>query len=60
MILFGMIFIAAVSFLIGFLVGVKDDVPTKKYKFETKTDEDSLKLQKEYENFLNYDGSLQE
>ena len=60
MILLMVIFIAIVMFLIGFLVGVKEEPPIRTYKFENEANEDLKKLQKEYENFLYYDGSVQE
>ena len=53
------IFIAIVMFLIGFLVGVKEEPPIKQ-NMHTKTQEDLETLKKEYENFLSYDGSMQE
>lgn len=54
------VFISLTSFLIGFILGVKDEPPIEKYEFVNSEDEDLKTLQKEYENFLNYDGSVQE
>jgi hypothetical protein len=49
---------AFVGFIIGFLASSKVDTTDKKYEFEK--DENTVKLEKEFENFLNYDGSVQE
>lgn len=59
MMLITVIFIALTMFLIGFFVGVKDEPPIK-IKTHTKPQEDIETLKKEYENFLSYDGSMQE
>jgi hypothetical protein len=53
------IVIACIAFFTGFLVGNKKEKPIS-YKFEKKNNEDFRRLQKEYENFLTYDGSVQE
>ena len=58
MIVFTHIFLASAGFIIGFILGAKGEKPTQKYKFET--DEDTAQLQREFENFLSYDGSVQE
>ena len=58
MIIFSHIFMAFVGLFIGFLMGAKSKTPDEKYKFET--DENTAQFQKEFENFLNYDGSVQE
>ena len=60
MMLFAMIFICLIFFLIGFFVGVKDEPPIRVRKDNLSLDEDLEKLKKEYENFLSYDGSVQE
>ena len=60
MMLFAVIFICLVFFLIGFLVGVKYEPPIRLTKQNESFDEDLEKLKKEYENFLSYDGSVQE
>ncbi len=60
MILFAVIFIAAAAFLIGFLMGVKKEPPIKLEKQVTKPDEETAVIRQEYENFLNYDGSVQQ
>lgn len=46
------------AFIIGFLCGYKKESShrVKKVNYD---DSDLLKLQKEYENFLNYDGTEQ-
>lgn len=59
MMLFMVIFVALIMFLIGFLVGVKDEPPIR-IKPHTKQSEEIDTFKKEYENFLNYDGSMQE
>lgn len=58
MIIFSLIFMAFFGFVFGFLVGAKTDASHKKYKFET--NDNSAQLRKEFENFLSYDGSVQE
>ena len=58
--IFPFLLIAVSAFLIGFILGVKDEPPIEKYEFVNSEDEDLKTLQKEYENFLNYDGSVQE
>lgn len=59
MMLITVIFVALVMFLIGFLVGVKDEPPIE-IKTHTKPQEEIDTIKKEYENFLRYDGSMQE
>ena len=59
MIILTVIFVAIAAFLCGLAVGVKD-VPPKVPKTKPGPDEDFKRLQKEYENFLNYDGSVQQ
>lgn len=51
--------LAVSAFLIGFFCGYKkENMPRAiKVRFD---DSDLLKLQKEYENFLNYDGTEQQ
>ncbi len=60
MIFFIVIFIAVIAFLIGFMMGVKKEPPIKTKRKSTKPNEEFVTLQKEYENFLNYDGSMQQ
>ena len=56
--IFDALILAVSAFLIGFFFGAKDKkvrrVPKVKYD-----DNDVFALQKEYENFLNYDGTEQ-
>lgn len=59
MIILTVIFVAIVAFFCGLAVGIRE-VPQKTYTKKQKPDEDLIKLQKEYENFLNYDGSIQQ
>lgn len=59
MMLVTVIFVAFTMFLIGFFVGVKNEPPIE-IKPKTKLQDDADILKKEYENFLNYDGSVQE
>ena len=56
--IFIFLLLAVSAFLIGFLCGYKKErTPLlDKVKYD---DSDILKLQKEYENFLNYDGTEQ-
>ncbi len=58
--IFIVIIVAIIMFLIGFWVGVKKEPPIKKQKFESKPSYESEILKTEYENFLNYDGSVQQ
>ena len=53
------IFVAVAAFFSGLVVGSKE-VPPKPPRRIPEPDEDLSKLQKEYENFLNYDGSVQQ
>ena len=50
--------LSSAAFLIGFLLGLKRK-PIKSVLKPKTFDEDLIKLQKEYENFLNYDGTDQ-
>ncbi len=59
MIILMVIFVGIAAFLSGLAVGVKD-VPPKNVKTKPVLDEDLISLKKEYENFLNYDGSVQQ
>ena len=55
-----MIFISISAFLFGFLLGNLNEPPAKPIKKTVpKEDEDIKRMKKEYENFLNYDGSEQ-
>lgn len=60
MIFFMVIFIAVVFFIIGFYMGVKKESSVIEKKQVSKPDENLEIIKKEYENFLNYDGSIQE
>ncbi len=53
------IFTAIIAFLIGFSVGVKKEPPIKVRKFVAKPDKDLQEIKTQYQNFLNYDGSVQ-
>lgn len=57
--IFIFLLLAVSTFLIGFLCGYKEKrLPSvQKIKHD---DSDLLRLQKEYENFLNYDGTEQQ
>ena len=59
MIVLTVIFVGIAAFLGGLAVGSKE-LPTKVTQKIPEPDEDLSKLQKEYENFLNYDGSVQQ
>lgn len=50
--------LSSAAFLVGFLLGLKRK-PIKCVLKPKTPDEDIIKLQKEYENFLNYDGTAQ-
>lgn len=58
MIVLTVIFTAVFAFSIGFLTGVKR--PVKAKKPSAKLSKDLQIITKEYENFLNYDGSEQQ
>lgn len=60
MILISMIFVCICLFLLGFFLGISNEPQIKTYKVKSTEDEDLIKLKKEYQNFLNYDGSGQE
>ncbi len=51
--------LAVSAFLIGFFCGYKKENLPRTYKINS-DDSDLLILQKEYENFLNYDGTEQQ
>ncbi len=53
-----LILIAVAAFVIGYFLGNLDEPPMREV-IEIKPIEDSRSLDKEYENFLNYDGSEQ-
>ena len=59
MIFLTVIFVGIAAFLGGLAVGIKD-VPPKAPTKIPEPCEETDKLQKEYENFLYYDGSVQE
>ena len=52
------ILLAVSAFLIGFFCGYKKENPPRTLKSKS-DDSELLILQKEYENFLNYDGTEQ-
>ncbi len=59
MIIFTVIFVGIATFLMGLTVG-NSELPQKRAKKPTEPLIDDERLQKEYENFLNYDGSVQQ
>ncbi len=59
MIILTVIFVGIAAFLMGLILGVSE-VPQKSTKKDTEPLNTSERLQKEYENFLNYDGSVQQ
>lgn len=60
MIALALIFVALFAFLIGFMMGVKKERPIRCKKRITKPDKNLINLEKEYHNFLFYDGSEQQ
>lgn len=50
--------LAVAAFMLGFLYGYKKE-SSPRIKPVLCADEELLKMQKEYENFLNYDGTEQ-
>lgn len=56
--IFGFLILTVSAFLIGFILGVKRPVAMLSVK-RKHNDDELLTLQKEYENFLNYDGTEQ-
>ncbi len=59
MIILTVIFVGIAAFLMGLIVG-SSEVPQKRVKKPTEPLEKDERLQKEYENFLYYDGSVQQ
>ena len=59
MIFLTVIFVGIVAFLLGLIVGCSDS-PKRSIKKPCEPLNTSERLQKEYENFLNYDGSVQQ
>lgn len=59
MIIITVIFVGVAAFLMGLIVGYSD-VPQKSTKKPYEPLNTTERLQKEYENFLNYDGSVQQ
>lgn len=53
-----LVFIAAAAFVIGYFLGNLDEPPMKEV-IEIKPIENTESIDKEYQNFLNYDGSEQ-
>lgn len=53
------LFIIISAFLFGFILGNLNEPPTKSRKTNIVEDEEMKRLKKEYENFLNYDGTEQ-
>lgn len=56
--IFPFLLLAVSAFLIGFILGCNNHKPQRAAR--PKTDYDYEKIQKEYENFLNYDGTEQQ
>ena len=50
------VFALLFGFLLGFSYETKSNVKTRKIKYE----QNDTEIQKEYENFLNYDGTAQQ
>ena len=59
MIILTVIFVGIAAFLAGLIVGCSN-VPQKNAKKPDGPLIENQRLQKEYENFLNYDGSVQQ
>ncbi len=57
--IFLFLLLAVSAFLIGFFLGAYEK-PVLKVKKNNPDDSDIIALQKEYENFLNYDGTEQQ
>ena len=55
--IFPFLLIAVSAFLIGFILGSNNHKPSRAIK--PRMDSDYERIQKEYENFLNYDGTEQ-
>ncbi|MBO5210687.1 MAG: hypothetical protein J6B80_02010 [Clostridia bacterium] len=55
--IFPFLLLAVSAFLIGFVLGRNNYKPSRVFK--PKTHSDYEQIQKEYENFLNYDGTEQ-
>lgn len=59
MMILTVIFVVIAAFLGGIAVGSKP-LHAELLQKTPEPDEDLIKIQKEYENFLNYDGSVQQ
>ncbi len=47
------------AYIFGFLLGLKFEIKPKIHKIKIKKQE-KTEIQKDYENFLNYDGTVQQ
>lgn len=56
---FAIFFLGLCLFLLGFFFGASRKSKIKTYKLHAVKDEASDEFTKEYQNFLNYDGSMQ-
>ncbi len=52
--------VAVFALILGFSLGYTVEADSKIHKKQITKKQDSAELQKEYENFLNYDGTVQE
>ncbi len=60
MIILTVMLVAVFALLFGFLVGLCYQGKPAVKRMKTIKEEDDVSFQKEYENFLNYDGTAQE
>ncbi len=54
------VLIALLTLIFGFLIGITVEIKPKVAKKEIEFKREQAEIQKEYENFLNYDGSVQQ
>lgn len=52
--------VAVFAFIFGFMSGYTVEAYPKVYKKQKIREQNNPQIQKEYENFLNYDGTVQE
>lgn len=60
MIILIIMLVAVLAFVFGFISGYTVEIYPKTYKKQTIREKNNTQIQKEYENFLNYDGTVQE
>ncbi len=54
------VLVAFFALALGFLAGVTIDLKPNAFKKQIKLKKEIAEIEKEYQNFLNYDGTIQE